>query len=103
MSNGKEFMAKFLITITNISHIRTFHNYHFIGKKIVEGSGTSGGVTMGGSTTTYSLGKAPSSHDISNAKGTGYVFSRSNGTVYIFNKSDVVATIPQKRFVEPKK
>lgn len=81
----------------------TFHSHP--SGQIVEGPGSPGesGVTLGGSTTTYGWGKAPSSYDISNAKGTEYVFSRSNGTVYIFNKSGVVATLPQKRFVQFKK
>ncbi|HCN48440.1 MAG TPA: sugar-binding protein [Chryseobacterium sp.] len=79
----------------------TFHSHP--SGQIIEGSGGGSGVTVGGTTTTYGWGKAPSSYDISNARGTGYVFSRNNGTVYIFNRSGVTATIPQKRFVEPKK
>lgn len=54
-------------------------------------------------TTTYSWGKAPSAHDIKNAQGTNYVFSKSNGKVYIYNRSGVTATIPTNRFVQPKK
>ncbi|WP_089753715.1 hypothetical protein [Chryseobacterium soldanellicola] len=80
---------------------KTFHSHP--SGQIVQGSGASGGTQLGGTSTIDSWGKAPSAYDISNAKGTNYVFSRSDGTVYIFNKSGVTATIPQKRFVEFKK
>ena len=68
--------------------------------QIVEGPGSA---TIGGTTITYQWHSAPSMHDIRGASGNEYVFSRSNGMVYIYNKSGVVATIPQNRFVTPKK
>ncbi|TYR36323.1 RHS repeat-associated core domain-containing protein [Sphingobacterium phlebotomi] len=76
----------------------TFHSHP--SGQIVEGPGSS---TIGGSTTTYQWGRAPSGHDIRGAGGNEYVFSRGNGTVYIYNRSGVVVTIPQARFVTPKK
>lgn len=72
--------------------------------QIIEGAGAnSSGTTIGGTTTTYQWGLAPSTHDVRNASGTGYVFSRRNGTIYIYNSSGVIATFPQKSFVTPKK
>ena len=83
----------------------TFHSHP--SGQIVERSGSGAGTgsvtTMGGSTTTYQWGRAPSAYDVNRASGNGYVFSRGNGTVYIYNKSGVIATIPQNRFVTPKK
>ncbi|WP_353117496.1 RHS repeat-associated core domain-containing protein [Myroides odoratus] len=80
----------------------TFHSHP--SGQIIEGSGGGAGTTIGGgSTTTYQWGRAPSAHDVKGATGNEYVFSRGNGTVYIYNKSGVVATIPQNRFVTPKK
>jgi len=76
----------------------TFHSHP--SGQIVEGPGSG---TVGGTTTTYQWGRAPSGHDVRNASGNEYVFSRGNGTVYIYNKSGVVATIPQIRYVTPKK
>lgn len=93
------------ITHPNVKKSDNLFHSHPSGQ-IIEGpggSGVSSGTTLGGTTSTYGWGKAPSTHDVSNAQGTGYVFSRSNGTVYIYNSSGVTATIPQKRFVEPKK
>ncbi|MCE7057201.1 hypothetical protein LZF95_21145 [Algoriphagus sp. AGSA1] len=76
----------------------TFHSHP--SGQIVEGPGSG---TIGGTTTTYKWGRAPSGHDVRGASGNEYVFSRGNGAVYIYNKSGVVATIPQIRFVTPKK
>ncbi|MNX56135.1 hypothetical protein D3C86_869210 [compost metagenome] len=67
--------------------------------------GSSSNIDMGGGTRTkYSYNQAPSSVDfnhIGNLKG--YQFGRSNGTVYIYNSSGIQATLPMKRFVNPKK
>ena len=67
---------------------------------IVERAGTN---TIGGTTTTYLWHQAPSITDINGAIGNEYVFSRRDGNVYIYNRNGVVATIPQKRFVNFKK
>src|SRR5690606_27503017 len=42
--------------------------------------------------------------DVQNSgSAVNYVFGRGNGTVYIYNNQGVIATIPQKNFVTPKK
>ena len=79
----------------------TFHSHP--SGQIIESSVGKAGTTIGGSTITYQWGRAPSVHDVKGALGNEYVFSRGNGIVYIINKSGVVATIPQNRFVTPKK
>ncbi|MDR2224221.1 MAG: hypothetical protein LBE34_16010 [Flavobacteriaceae bacterium] len=79
----------------------TFHSHP--SGLIIEGSGNGQGTTIGGSTTTYKWGRAPSGDDVKGASGNEYAFSRGNGIVYIYNRNGVVATIPQDRFVTPKK
>jgi RHS repeat-associated protein len=57
-----------------------------------------------GSSTTYSFNQPPSGPDLSNiGTRTGYVFGMGNGTVYIYNSTGVVASLPIKNFVEPKR
>jgi RHS repeat-associated protein len=61
--------------------------------------------TIGGSTTSSSFLHAPSNvgGDVGNSgNSVNYVFSRGNGTVYIYNNTGVIATVPQKYFVNPK-
>lgn len=86
-----------------------FHS-HPSGTKTVSSSGNSSGAssssTIGGTTTSGSFLRAPSNvgGDISNSGSkVNYVFSRGNGVVYIYNNTGVIATIPQKYFVTPKK
>ena len=63
-----------------------------------------GANTVGGTTTTSSFMQGPSSHDIATSgSNSNYVFGRSSGTVYIYNDTGVIATMPMKRFVNPKK
>jgi RHS repeat-associated protein len=58
----------------------------------------------GGTTTTSSYRQAPSLGDIGNSSAVPeYEFARGNKTVYIFNMTGIIATIPQKFFVNPKK
>ena len=56
--------------------------------------------------TTGSWAQAPSyiGGDVQNSgSAVNYVFGRGTGTVYIYNNNGVIATIPQKYFVTPKK
>lgn len=76
---------------------------HPSGQMIEESESGQGTTIGGGSTTTYQWGRAPSAHDVKEASGNEYVFSRGNGTVYIYNRWGVTATIPQNHFVTPKK
>ncbi|MDM1398371.1 hypothetical protein HX049_14525 [Myroides odoratimimus] len=61
----------------------TFHSHP--SGQIIEGVGSGHGTTIGGSITTYQWQRAPSTHDVKEASGNEYVFSRGNGTVYIYN------------------
>lgn len=55
-------------------------------------------------TTDYSFKQAPSPTDVSNSgTNVNYVHGRGNGTTYIYNSKGVVATVPTKYFVTPKK
>jgi RHS repeat-associated protein len=91
------------IDITSSSNQSTFHS-HPSGTRTQSSSGGSGGTTIGGTTTTGSFQNAPSNSDVENSGSkVNYVFSRGNRTVYIYNNTDVIATIPQKYFVTPKK
>ncbi|PZU17224.1 MAG: hypothetical protein DI589_26365 [Shinella sp.] len=73
-------------------------------------SGTTGG-NKSGISSTSTLGStqggyknAPSNVDIdTSGRKINYVFARGSGTVYIYNNTGVIATIPQKSFVTPKK
>ncbi len=64
---------------------------------------------MSSSSSTVGFAQAPSygaGWDVSSNQSsqTNYVFGRGNGTVYIYNQqSGVVATMPQKYFVTPKR
>jgi hypothetical protein len=80
----------------------TFHSHPSGSRSTTTGGGTN---TVGGSsTTTYGFRQAPSPHDVSTAgSNVEYTFGKGNGTVYIYNNSGVQATIPEKRFVKPKK
>ncbi len=61
----------------------------------------SGSTTIGG--VTYSSMQPPSKTDIEGAKGTQYVIARrSKATVYVYNNTGVLATLPQRYFVNPK-
>ncbi|WP_343859872.1 hypothetical protein [Fulvivirga kasyanovii] len=51
----------------------------------------------------YGAVQAPSKHDITTATKNEYIIGRRENTVYIYNTSGVIATIPQKYFVDPKK
>jgi RHS repeat-associated protein len=55
-------------------------------------------------TTVYSYTQPPSSEDVANAgSAIRYVFAKGEGTVYMYNNQGVQATIPENRFVIPKK
>ncbi|UPT69698.1 MAG: RHS repeat-associated core domain-containing protein [Flavobacterium sp. JAD_PAG50586_2] len=96
------------INISSYSSQSTFHS-HPSGTNSTStggGSGMGSSTTLGGSTTTGSFNHAPSNigGDIQNSGSkVNYVFSRGNGTVYIYNNTGVIATVPQKNFVTPKK
>jgi RHS repeat-associated protein len=80
----------------------TFHS-HPSGANI---ESTGGANTIGGSTKFGSFQNAPSNigGDIQNSGSRiNYVFSRGNNTVYIYNNTGVIATLPIKNFVAPKK
>jgi RHS repeat-associated protein len=69
-----------------------------------EGRAPAGTIKMSGSITTTQYAQAPSDRDIANAGSrTNYVFGMRTKTVYIYNTNGVQATIPLKRFVNPKK
>ena len=95
------------INISSYSFQSTFHS-HPSGTNSDAPQNTSGGSSssLGGSVTTASFRNAPSNQnaDITNSGSkVNYVFSRGNGTVYIYNNTGVMATVPQKNFVTPKK
>jgi len=85
----------------------TFHSHP--SAQIVEGKASgSNTIQTGGTIKTYNYTQAPSSgagldvHPGNDAR-TNYVFGRRDGTVYIYNsQTGVQATIPMKRFVNPK-
>jgi RHS repeat-associated protein len=80
----------------------TFHS-HPSGANI---ESTGGANTIGGATKFGSFQNAPSNigGDIQNSGSRiNYVFSRGNNTVYIYNNTGVIATLPIKNFVAPKK
>ncbi|TSE07889.1 hypothetical protein [Aquimarina algiphila] len=86
----------------------TFHS-HPSGTKVT-GAGaanrnsTSASSSIGGSTTTSSFQNAPSKPDVSGSTRTNYTFYRGGGgRVYIYSGKGVIATLPQKRFVRPKR
>ena len=79
----------------------TFHSHP--SGQIIERPDNAGGTIIGGVTKTFQWLRAPSIDDINKASGTDYEFSRGDGIVYIYNISGVQATIPQKRFITPKK
>ena len=79
----------------------TFHSHP--SGQIIERPDNAGGTIIGGVTKTFQWLRAPSIDDINKASGTDYEFSRGDGIVYIYNRSGVQATIPQKRFITPKK
>lgn len=79
-----------------------FHS-HPSGQVVVQENAGANVVKSSSTSITYSWQAAPSKHDVNNTSGIGYVFARSNKTVYVYNSSGVLATIPQKRFVTPKK
>jgi hypothetical protein len=94
------------VNITLTSNTRsTFHSHPSGTKSITTGdnSNSAGASTqIGGRTTkTYSFNQAPSQTDISNTTGgrTNYVFGKGNGVVYIYNSLGIVATVPEKRFI----
>ena len=78
-----------------------FHS-HQIGK-IIERPDNAGVTIIGGVTNKFQWLRSTSIDDINKASGTDYEFSRGDGIVYIYNRSGVQATIPQKRFITPKK
>ena len=95
------------INISSYSSQSTFHS-HPSGTNSDAPTNTSGGSssTLGGSVTSANFRNAPSNQggDVSNSGSkANYVFSRGNGTVYIYNNTGVMATVPQKNFVTPKK
>lgn len=95
------------INISSYSSQSTFHS-HPSGTNSTGGSSTGAGSssTLGASVTEGSFRNAPSNvgGDVSNSGAkVNYVFSRGNGTVYIYNNTGVMATVPQKNFVTPKK
>jgi hypothetical protein len=89
------------IDITSYGNQSTFHS-HPSGTRV---EGNSNSNTVGGSTISGSFFHAPSYQkgDVENSgTSVNYVFSRGNGTVYIYNNTGVIATLPQKYFVDPK-
>lgn len=86
----------------------TFHSHpsgtSSTGSKNNNSMGSS--TSIGGTTTDGYFRRAPSNAggDIANSNSkVNYVFARSTGTVYIYNNTGVIATVPQKYFVTPKK
>lgn len=95
------------INISSYSSQSTFHSHpsgtNSTGSK---SPGVGSSSSLGGSVTEGSFRNAPSNvgGDVSNSGGkVNYVFARGNGTVYIYNNTGVIATVPQKNFVTPKK
>jgi RHS repeat-associated protein len=85
---------------------RTVSSTRRTGEQFIYHSHQSGtlSVNEGGKSKTLSYPQAPSSEDILNATGAPEgTFGRGNKTVYIFSNAGVLATIPQKYFVHPKK
>ncbi len=65
---------------------------------------TSGSSSLGRGGEDAKFLSAPSETDVTGSFRTNYVFNRgSNKIVYIYSGSGVIATIPQKRFITPKK
>jgi RHS repeat-associated protein len=69
----------------------------------VTGAPKPGEIKLSGTIETSNFAQAPSDIDISNAGNQkNYVFSMRTKMVYVYNQDGVVATIPMKRFVDPK-
>lgn len=82
----------------------TFHSHPSGTNSDANNTGNSASSSIGVSRTLAKFNQAPSQGDIDNSIGTvNYVFARGGKTVYIYNNSGVIATIPQKNFVTPKK
>lgn len=82
----------------------TFHSHPSGTNSDANNTGNSASSSIGVSRTLAKFNQAPSQGDIDNSNGTvNYVFARGGKTVYIYNNSGVIATIPQKNFVTPKK
>ncbi len=92
------------ITVDNNTR-STFHSHASGTVTQVVPSTNSNEVQLGTKMNTYSFNQGPSTGaglDVhrSNEGRTNYVFGRGNGTVYVYNsQTGVVATIPQKNFV----
>jgi RHS repeat-associated protein len=86
-----------------------FHSHESASVTTTTGGSNGNTISMSSSTTTVGFVQAPSygtGLDISsrNTSRINYEFGRGNGTVYIYNsQTGVLATIPQKYFVNPKK
>lgn len=101
------------VSITLISDNKTrstFHSRHPSASVTTVTGGSSGNtISMSSSSSTAGFAQAPSygaGLDVNSNQSsqTNYVFGRGNGTVYIYNqKTGIVATMPQKYFVTPKK
>lgn len=95
------------INISSYSSQSTFHSHPSgTNSDAPQSTGVSASTTLGGSVTSAAFRNAPSNKgaDITNSGSkVNYVFSRGNGTVYIYNNTGVIATVPQKNFVTPKK
>jgi len=95
------------IDISSYKSESTFHSHPSGTNSDSPKSSNSGSSsTLGGSVTSAEFNRAPSNKggDVSNSGSkVNYVFSRGNGTVYIYNNTGVMATVPQKNFVTPKK
>ncbi|WET69689.1 DUF6443 domain-containing protein [Sphingobacterium sp.] len=100
------------VSITLISDNKTrstFHSHPSASVTTVTGGSSGNTISMSSSSSTAGFAQAPSygaGLDVNSNQSsqTNYVFGRGNGTVYIYNqKTGVVATMPQKYFVTPKK
>ncbi|WP_153846084.1 hypothetical protein [Sphingobacterium paramultivorum] len=100
------------VSITLLSDNKTrstFHSHPSASVTTVTGGSSGNTISMSSSSSTVGFAQAPSygaGWDVSSNQSsqTNYVFGRGNGTVYIYNQqSGVVATMPQKYFVTPKR
>ncbi|WP_025663265.1 RHS repeat-associated core domain-containing protein [Aquimarina megaterium] len=85
----------------------TFHSHPSgtaqTGSGVQSRSTTSSVGSVGGSVKTSRFHQGPSNPDIEDSNRTNYTFGRGDKRVYIYNGSGVIATLPQKRFVRPKR
>jgi RHS repeat-associated protein len=93
------------ISIETIGNQSTFHDHPSgtVSTGTNNNSSTGASSSLGGSSSDSSYLQAPSQQDIDNSTSkVNYEFARGENRVYMYNNTGVLATMPDKNFVNPK-